>query len=71
MSKSRTRLFLTALMLVGMAATIGACQRPTETELRTAGWTPHQVVARGTPIYCYRPYPVNAGSDRVFFICSL
>ena len=53
MSKSRTRLFLTALMLVGMAATIGACQRPTETELRTAGWTPHQVVARGTPIYYY------------------
>lgn len=53
MPKYRTRLFLTALMLVGMAATIGACQRPAETELRTAGWTPHQVVACGTPIYCY------------------
>ncbi len=53
MSKSVTRVIPAFLLLVGLAATTGACQRPTETELRTAGWTPHQVVARGTPIYCY------------------
>ena len=48
-----TRLIPAILMIGGLAVAAGACQRPTETELRAAGWTPHQVVARGTPVYCY------------------
>jgi hypothetical protein len=51
--KSRIRLFLSAAVFVGLAVATGACQSPTETELRTAGWAPHEVVARGTPIFCY------------------